>query len=65
MSDYGRLWQRCADIRDDLKRIVPNADVSTLEAATKSVAGHKARLDYLLAEWKRLEARMAMEPDDG
>ncbi len=72
MSDYGRLWQKVADIRDELKRLVSHANTNTLASAQRTCADsiitardagdvtRADRIEYLLADWVDLERRMAM-----
>ena len=71
MSNYGRLWQRAADIRVELKRLVSHANTDTLEKAKSTCADsiitardtwthtRANRIEDLLAAWADLEKRMA------
>jgi hypothetical protein len=55
MSEYGRLFQQVADIRREIKKLVPGANTNTLEEARKSCGGSCERL---LLRWERLECWM-------
>jgi outer membrane murein-binding lipoprotein Lpp len=69
MSEYGRLWEQASGIRNDLKRLVPGIDASTLGAAcasfeTRSEALREeleeklAQAKMKLTEWAQLEQKM-------
>ena len=64
MSEYGRLWQRVADIRDELKQLAPGASTNTLRDArlgTRHLSDE--RIERLLARWEILEREMAAAPE--
>lgn len=75
MSNYGRLWQRVADIRAELKRLVSHADTDSLEKAERTCADsiitardawnhtRANRIEDLLSAWADLERRMAQCED--
>lgn len=61
MSEYGRLWQRVADIRDELKQLAPGANTNTLLGAHLSTRHlSDERIERLLARWEILEREMAV-----
>lgn len=64
MTNYGKLWQQVADIRADLKNLVPLFDTGSLSAARLSADIVRSQLDRLLKEWEKLEEQMAKEPDN-
>lgn len=60
MSEYGRMWQQVAEIRQMLKEPVPSIDTSaTLGQATRSFGRLNGRVMACLAEWAELEKKMA------
>jgi hypothetical protein len=64
MSEYGRLWQRVADIRDELKQLAPSASTNTLQGARLSTRHLRdERIERLLARWEILEREMADAPE--
>ena len=67
MSEYGRLWQRVADIRDALKRLAPNLNTDTLNAARASLVEQQEPREpmcVLLDEWQRIELKMGQLDDE-
>lgn len=66
MSVYGRVWEEIAEVRREIKKLVPNADTNSLAAAERSVEDYAnkliARLHKLVKRWRTLEGR-ADEPD--
>lgn len=61
MSEYGRLWQRVADIRDELKQLAPGVNTNTLLGARLSTRHLRdERVERLLARWEILEREMAV-----
>lgn len=70
MSDYGKLWQRVSDIRDNLKGIcrartsfgqvqaTPLINTDRLEDAKRTVTVLKSTLDSLISQWEKLEEEM-------
>lgn len=60
MSEYGRLFQQVADIRQEIKEQIPGANTNTLEEAQKSCNG---RCERLLRRWELLE-RWMKDVDD-
>lgn len=65
MSNYGRLWQKVADIRETLRKAIPGSNTSTLEEARASVkrAGRMGEFGGLLADWELYERMMAQTDD--
>lgn len=62
MSEYGRLWQKVRDIRDQLHILMPGTSLakewSTLANAREAVERRKKALDELLQQWEGLERDM-------
>ena len=65
MSNYGRLWQKVADIRDTIRKAIPGSNTNSLKEARASVesAGKMGELGHLLSDWALYETMMARTDD--
>jgi len=71
MSEYGKLWQKVWEIREELKKLVSHACTDRLEDARRTCANamisardagdHRrwTQIDALLERWADLERQMA------
>lgn len=62
MSEYGKLWQQVSNIRVELKKLIPDAKMDSLETAKKERDTHVGRIDFMLASWADIEREMEKEP---
>lgn len=62
MSEYGRKWEDVRLIREEIKRLVPTANVDSLNAASFSLENFKTLLDVLMMRWRALESEMKELP---
>lgn len=65
MSEYGRTWQRIADIRAifDRQGILSRGSTRTLDDAKRAWAEKQAAVGALFAEWEALEAKAAKKDE--
>jgi len=61
MSEYGKRWEDIRLIREEIKRLVPTANVDSFNTALNSLESFKALLDVLMMRWETLESEMKEE----
>jgi len=62
MSEYGKKWEDIRLIREEIKRLVPTANVNSFNEASDSLESFKSLLDILMMRWEVLEAEIKEEP---
>ena len=58
MSKYGRQWEDIRLIREEIKRLVPTANVNSFNEASDSLESFKSLLDIMMMRWETLESEM-------
>lgn len=61
MSEYGKKWEQLRAIREEIKHLVPTANVNSFHEASNSLESFKSLLDILMMRWEALEAEMKEE----
>jgi hypothetical protein len=59
MSEYGKIWMQIAEIRNELKRLVPAMNTERVELAMAD----GAKIKHLLLRWEELEALAKRVPE--
>lgn len=60
MSAYGRLWQKCVDVRDQIKAMHPTFSSTSLVTAKVQLQS----LTRLIERWEKIEDDMKNAPDE-
>lgn len=58
MSEYGKKWEAIRLIREEIRRLVPTANVDTFNTSMNSLESFKALLDVLMMRWQTLESEI-------
>jgi hypothetical protein len=59
VSEYGKIWMQIAEIRNELKRLVPTMNTERVELAMAD----GAKIKHLLLRWEELEALAKRVPE--
>jgi hypothetical protein len=64
MSAYGKLWEELRAIREQLGKLVPAADLNSLEGAERSTTAVAKEVRALMARWAAIKIEMEKIDED-